>query len=1436
VNVKGLLVSLVFLLSLVSNGAADTQISGIIDSDTIWTTSGSPYVVTGNVLVMEGVTLIVEPGVIVKFDRGKALQVNGKLIARGTSGNDISFTSNQSSPSPGDWGYIYFTDSSIDATYDRNGDYTGGSILEYCIIEYAGGVTVDYNGAVRLNEAHPFINHCTIRNNSSSGISAYPLSGSLKITNSTISNNTGGPINGGAINAWYGRVIISNNTIQNNSISGGGAGIMLAYCSTGTDISKNIIRNNKTTSGGGGGISIFSTTATITNNIIINNSAGMFGGGIIFQGTGTISNNIIFGNVAKYKPYGSGGVYAGSGDITITNNSIIGNTAPTASAVSYRYTGGNQKFQYNAIVDNNATGSYTVFIENSHPQFNYNNVFNNISTFELRNENNSISSNVNAKNNWWGTTTESEIQKKIYDWYDNVTKGFVDYIPWLTTHDTNAPISPPVGLVAIIVGRDYVDLSWSSNPESDTAGYKVYWDTNPGYPYTNVVDVGNVTSYRLTNLDLGVAYHIAITAYDKDYDPANDDLGSIVNENQTNGNESWYSEEIEVIGDSTPPSGTISINDGAETTISTTVTLILSATDEGSGMGEGAQMKFSNDNQTWSDPEPYSTTKENWDLTAYGGSADEGTKTVYALFSDAAGNWMTKAVSDTIEYISETDTAPPSSTITVPEDGATVSGKVYTIKGTATDDKSGVALVEVSTDGGNTWTKAKGTTKWRYKWTLPADGTYNLKSRATDKKGNAETPGDGITVIVDNEGISTPTGLTAKAGAKSIKLSWDPNKESDLAGYNLYRDTDPQGNFSNRINQELINNTSYTDQDVTQGETYWYKITAVDTAGNESNKSSAVSATAGAIVVWMPDIKGEAGDTVSLPINASNATGVGSTAAGIDIKLLYNPDLLTPTEVHKTSLTQDFTFYDNISQANGQLNISGISSTGATITGEGHIVEVDFSVNSSAEEGTQDTLSFVEVKIYDDVPSPLTVDYTDTATFTVSARYKRGDLNGDGAVDSADALIAMKIAIGDIDPSGEQSEAGDINGDGKIDTADAILILRMAVGLPIYSSSSISSKAIEALMQYTSSKVINVSIGNHSGEAGSTVTVPLIIDNLTGVAGADILLTYDPDILTAIGVSTTSLSSGFNLQYSISTGAIALSILSTAELSGGSGAFVNINFQINQGAQEGASTSLTLAQVNLYGQYGQNLSWDHTINLTNGEFTVVEFAPNTPGGLKATAEDKTVYIQWNANSEADIDHYNLYVGYSSKNYNMEGSPFNVGKVTSLTATGVPEGTYYLALSAVNSAGKESSLSEEIKVVVSTKPIITIASNQSSYSPGDTFSLSLSINNPTSDTKTVDVFVGIIAPDGSIFFFDSSLNNLVPANINDSKTFTPASTSLALSPGYDLPLTSFFSAILPSGLAEGTYQAFAALAEPGSVLAGLPKIIANISFSSFIYSR
>ncbi|MBN1787891.1 MAG: hypothetical protein JW806_05790 [Sedimentisphaerales bacterium] len=89
---------------------------------------------------------------------------------------------------------------------------------------------------------------------------------------------------------------------------------------------------------------------------------------------------------------------------------------------------------------------------------------------------------------------------------------------------------------------------------------------------------------------------------------------------------------------------------------------------------------------------------------------------------------------------------------------------------------------------------------------------------------------------------AAPTGLAAVAGNGTVSLDWDDNGESDLDGYNVYRSTSSGSGYS-RLNGSLLSTSDYVDNTVTNGTTYYYVVTAVDTSSNESTYSDEASAT-----------------------------------------------------------------------------------------------------------------------------------------------------------------------------------------------------------------------------------------------------------------------------------------------------------------------------------------------------------------------------------------------------------------------------------------------------------------------------------------------------------------------------------------------------------------------------------------------------------------
>lgn len=340
----------IVLISTVSFANCQTSIPGGTVSGT-WTLSGSPYLIQGAIMIADGTTLTIDPGVKVEFQGYYKLLVLGRLLAIGNTIDSITFTAANSSVG---WFGIRFENTT------SNNDT---SKFYYCKFLYSNAIGITPNncgGAFYFyNFSKAVISNSIISNCSASanGGGIYCENSSPVIVKNIISNNSASPntatIGGGGIYCIHSNSIIIDNTIINNSSGNSGGGI---YCSN--------------------------SSPNISNNTLSYNSVSVFGGGIDFYGDscyGIFDNNVIAYNTSSFA---GGGIYCIYGSLSFSNNFICNNTAPNGGGICC-YPNSSPFITNNVICNNTASnnGGGIYFTTNSAPILFNNTISNNSAQF-----------------------------------------------------------------------------------------------------------------------------------------------------------------------------------------------------------------------------------------------------------------------------------------------------------------------------------------------------------------------------------------------------------------------------------------------------------------------------------------------------------------------------------------------------------------------------------------------------------------------------------------------------------------------------------------------------------------------------------------------------------------------------------------------------------------------------------------------------------------------------------------------------------------------------------------------------------------------------------------------------------------------------------------------------------------------------------------------
>lgn len=302
--------------------------------DTLWT-SDKTYVIDGAVIVNPGITLTIQPGTVIKGNPTRFIRVEGTLIARGTADLPIVFTTNSLTNTT--WQGLSFTDSAVNASYDANGNYAAGSVLQHVEVSYA---TIGLN----LSSRAPYIADSAFANNGTSiqiGNSSINNGGSPRIERNTF---TGGmnidPMMGygNAVMLYGGEPLLRNNSFL---------GVMNAIWSNNNSYGSPQIQDNVFRSNSGTAIQI-SGAPSIIGNVIQNNGGSAIQMDCCGSNAPVIRNNVIVGN--------GGGINASGLQLVDIEHNLIANNRSQGLALDVQSSGAGQSIP--ALAYNPAQDEY----------------------------------------------------------------------------------------------------------------------------------------------------------------------------------------------------------------------------------------------------------------------------------------------------------------------------------------------------------------------------------------------------------------------------------------------------------------------------------------------------------------------------------------------------------------------------------------------------------------------------------------------------------------------------------------------------------------------------------------------------------------------------------------------------------------------------------------------------------------------------------------------------------------------------------------------------------------------------------------------------------------------------------------------------------------------------------------------------------------------
>ena len=387
--------------------------------------------------------------------------------------------------------------------------------------------------------------------------------------------------------------------------------------------------------------------------------------------------------------------------------------------------------------------------------------------------------------------------------------------------------------------------------------------------------------------------------------------------------------------------------------------------------------------------------------------------------------------------------------------------------------------------------------------------------------------------------------LQATGGEGYVELFWTQNDFDILAGYNLYRSTNPTSGFS-RINDTVIpiGMSSWLDSEVLPGTAYFYYFTVVKTDLGESEASNTATATPTdtipPVISHTPVTSASPGQPLTLTATVTDNVAVQS------VTLFHRP--LGGSSYASRSMTK----------TTGDRYTATLEGSLMTAPGIEYFLEASDGI-SLARSARADLPWQVVIQDKPTLTSVTPVSGTTaggTSVTLTGTNFKAGITVTFGGAACGSVVRVSSTQVTCVTPA-HFPETVDVQVTNP-DTQIATLVRGFTF----------------------TSTAASLGVPNASGGQNQIITLPINAANVQGLASASLTLSYDPAVLTIQGATTGSLIPGWTLVSNAATaGQARLSMSSSGGTVTGAGILANVEFKVIGGP--GSTSSLTLSAVSL---------------------------------------------------------------------------------------------------------------------------------------------------------------------------------------------------------------------------------------------------------------